>query len=94
MTSTTERGSETSKVHTGDSTKEELRKLCAAYLAADQWGRDHTMNTALRQAEQHPTRSADKLHLVASARLDQNPHLIDDVINGFPLALVRRPVDD
>ena len=32
----------------------ELRALCRAYASADTWGRELILNTAIRQAAQHP----------------------------------------
>ena len=71
------------------SIKEQLYELCVAYLAADQWGRDHTMATALEQSAKHPVDSAGKLRLVSKSRLDQQAHLLDDIINRLPLTVIR-----
>jgi hypothetical protein len=81
---------ETNTGRTGEgSIKEQLHALCAAYLASDQWGRNHTMTIALGQAAKHPAESARKLRLVSQAGLDQQAHLLDDVINSLPLAIIR-----
>jgi hypothetical protein len=78
-----------SKGQGSDAIRAELRELCAAYLAADQWGRERTMATALRYAEKHPASSPCTLRLVSPAGIDQDAHFLDKVVNGLPLALVR-----
>lgn len=67
----------------------ELQRLCADYLAADQWGRDRIMATARRHAQTSPAPSDRQLRLVASTRFDQGAHLVNDGINLSPLTLVR-----
>lgn len=72
-----------------DAVKDELRELCAYYLATDQWGRDHIMGRAKAQAGKHPIQLPCQLHLVPRSGLDLQTQLIDEVVNCLPLALVR-----
>lgn len=73
----------------GQSVREQLQTLCAHYLATDQWGRDLVMSTALNQSNKHPIQLPRQLRLVTHPGLDQQAHLIDDIIDRLPLALVR-----
>jgi hypothetical protein len=67
-----------------------LQALCSAYLAADEWGKEHILDTAKRQAEKNPAaRLAGPLRLVRSSAVDPSAHLVDNVVNSFPLAVVR-----
>jgi hypothetical protein len=72
-----------------ETTRERLRELCAAYLASDQWGRDHIMKTALRQQAKGDKKLSGKLRLVSSASLNQEAHFLNDIINRLPLTIIR-----
>lgn len=80
---------ETRTTPDADTVQDELRTLCSHFLVADDWGRARIMAAARTQAEKHPAKSPRSLHLVASAGLDQKLHFLDDVVNGFPLTIVR-----
>lgn len=73
----------------GASIEEELETLCSAYLASNDWGRERTMSTALRHAEEVQQGSGSPLRLVAGAGLDQEAHFLDDRANLLPLKIVR-----
>jgi hypothetical protein len=72
-----------------DAIRKELNELCAAYLGADPWGRNHIMNTARRQLQAQPVPSTGKFRLVSSASLNQEAHFLNDIINRLPLTIVR-----
>jgi hypothetical protein len=55
----------------GDPIRGQLETLCAAYLASDEWGRQRTMETALRHGGSPKEQSPSTLRLVTSAALDQ-----------------------
>ena len=69
--------------------EEQLRVLCSYYLATDDFGRGLMLSTGRTQATKHPIQLPRQLRLVPRSGLDHQAQLIDQVIQSFPLTVVR-----
>lgn len=80
---------ETGDGQVAESTREQLRILCSYYLTCDDFGRDLMLSTGRSQAKMHPAQLSRSLTLVPRSGLDAQAKLIDEVVQRFPLTLIR-----